>query len=96
MVPGLRRLSCVVTARWFFALVVVCLAASVTNADTVRFLPGNVESFQARLDLMAAAERRLDVVYFWVDQDTIARQFVETMRQAAERGVQVRGRRYAQ
>jgi putative cardiolipin synthase len=90
MVPGCHRLPHVVAVRRLLAVVFVCLVVRTTGADTVRFLPGNVESFQTRLDLMASAEQRLDVVYFWVDQDTISRQFLETLREAAERGVRVR------
>jgi putative cardiolipin synthase len=56
----------------------------------LRLLPGGDHALDARLALARHAERRLDVQYYVLANDTAGRQFVRALRDAALRGVRVR------
>ena len=53
-------------------------------------LPGGEESYLARLAMVEAAQRTLDVQYYQIDNDATGRTFLRALRDAALRGVRVR------
>lgn len=59
-------------------------------SETVRLLPGNVEAWEARRDLLARARSRIDAAYFIVRNDDVSLAFLGELEQAACAGIQVR------
>ena len=56
----------------------------------LRLLPAGDHAFDARLALARHAERTLDAQYYVIADDDAGRQFLRALRDAAQRGVQVR------
>ena len=65
-------------------------AAKLAGKSGFRILTDGVEGFLARAQLIAAAERSLDVQYFIFRQDQTGRLLADAMLRAADRGVRVR------
>jgi putative cardiolipin synthase len=55
-----------------------------------RLLPQADHALEARMELIARAERTLDVQYYFIAGDTTGKAFLQALSQAAARGVQVR------
>jgi len=71
------------------------IAANAMPADSptvsgFRLLPGGESAFNARIALARRATRSLDVQYYLVADDETGRGFLRELRDAAQRGVQVR------
>ncbi len=56
----------------------------------LRLIPNGVACFRARIEMAALAEKTLDVQYFAIQSDDTGRLFIESLLQAADRGVRVR------
>ncbi|MDQ2961799.1 MAG: phospholipase D family protein [Pseudomonadota bacterium] len=55
-----------------------------------RLIPNGVDCFRARIEMAALAEKTLDVQYFAIQSDDTGRLFIESLLDAADRGVRVR------
>jgi putative cardiolipin synthase len=55
-----------------------------------RLVPSGVGCFHARLEMAALAEKTLDVQYFSIQSDDTGRLVIESLLDAADRGVRVR------
>lgn len=55
-----------------------------------RLISNGVACFRARTEMAALAERTLDVQYFAIESDNTGRLFIESLLDAADRGVRVR------
>lgn len=66
------------------------LLALVCAADTVRLLPDDAAAWEAREEMFAVAQVRLDAAYFIVRNDRTSQAFLERLEQTARRGVRVR------
>src|SRR5260370_33234038 len=55
-----------------------------------RLIASGVACFRARMEMAALAEKTLDVQYFAIQSDDTGRLFIESLLDAADRGVRVR------
>ena len=55
-----------------------------------RLISSGVACFRARIEMAALAEKTLDVQYFAIQSDDTGRLFIESLLEAADRGVRVR------
>jgi cardiolipin synthase C len=60
------------------------------NASGFRILPDAEFALEARLALIAQAERSIDVQYYLLSNDEVGVQFLSALRDATDRGVRVR------
>jgi cardiolipin synthase C len=56
----------------------------------LRLIANGVACFRARIEMAALAEKTLDVQYFSIESDRTGRLFIESLLDAADRGVRVR------
>jgi putative cardiolipin synthase len=55
-----------------------------------RLIPNGVACFRARIEMATLAEKTLDVQYFAIQSDETGRIFIQSLLEAADRGVRVR------
>ena len=66
------------------------LPSSAAALSGFRLLPEAPTAFNARVALMRAAQKSLDVQYYLIADDAVGRMFLRELRDAAQRGVRVR------
>lgn len=71
-------------------LIPLCLVPLSGFADKVKLLEGNQEALQARIDLITSAKREIVIEYFDVGNDKVALTGLGFLREAADRGVDVK------
>ncbi|MBX7168423.1 MAG: phosphatidylserine/phosphatidylglycerophosphate/cardiolipin synthase family protein [Pirellulales bacterium] len=77
-------------ARAVFALVLLALPPQALHADGLRILEDDRAALQARIDVVARAQTRIDLAYFCIGDDDLAVGLLALLRDAAQRGVRVR------
>ena len=71
-------------------IVAATLPAAASQHSGFRLLPEAPTAFNARVALMRAALKSLDVQYYLIADDEVGRMFLRELRDAAQRGVRVR------
>ena len=65
-------------------------SAAHSGLSAFRLLPVGIDSFLLRMEIAQQAERTLDVQYFVIENDDTGQLILESLLQAADRGVRVR------
>ena len=71
-------------------IVAASLPAPESQLSGFRLLPEAPTAFNARVALIRAAQKSLDVQYYLIADDPVGRMFLRELRDAAQRGVRVR------
>lgn len=79
------------SATWIVVLAYICApTCHCAHADQVTLLASDSAAAQARFDLIRAARHEIDLAYFIVADDSFSMKFLESLQDAARRGVRVR------